>query len=357
MASVRCAVQYTVTPAAMPALLLGLLGHTSGMGTCISCMHQAKVLGLQMCSIALGSSQAYSQQRLALFCMPHHCEAWPQCQNKAQLGFAGSSARQNSASQTDAAQAAAPAQPAASQTPANGAAGADEQVLDADADAIAATVAAAIGRMSAADPTAGPRIAEAVRSAAQGTSEQAQPSESATQPQVDIAQSQSNAGAATEAAAGETASAARQSASTARPSASAAREPASDGRSGDGHRRRRRRAAISPVVTMALGSLLQTTLQGDAFQDPANVLSNAAQLLLTTHSFDRDHRTQVLVSTSVWQLAAVIASSHERSACKLLRQVLRCHIACIISYACNIFPLCSWAHQADCSIPASLTPV
>ena len=70
----------------------------------------------------------------------------------------------------------------------------------------------------------------------------------------------------------------------------------SGGRNADGRRQRRtRRPAISPVVTMALGSLLQSTLQGDAYRDPAGVLTNAAQLLLNSHSFEGDNRQQVLV--------------------------------------------------------------
>ena len=67
-------------------------------------------------------------------------------------------------------------------------------------------------------------------------------------------------------------------------------------RSVDGRRHRRsRRPAISPVVTMALGSLLQSTMQGDAYRDPAGVLTNAAQLLLSSHSFEGANRQQILV--------------------------------------------------------------
>lgn len=78
------------------------------------------------------------------------------------------------------------------------------------------------------------------------------------------------------------------------------------GRSGDGRRQRRmRRPAISPVVTMALGSLLQSTLQGDAYRDPAGVMTNAAQLLLNSHSFEGDNRQQVLVGLA-----------HIRAACR-----------------------------------------
>ena len=46
---------------------------------------------------------------------------------------------------------------------------------------------------------------------------------------------------------------------------------------------------------MALGSLLQSTLQGDAYRDPAGVLTNAAQLLLSSHSFEGGNRQQILV--------------------------------------------------------------
>lgn len=81
--------------------------------------------------------------------------------------------------------------------------------------------------------------------------------------------------------------------------ASGTRQDAPSGdsaRNADGRRHRRsRRPAISPVVTMALGSLLQSTLQGDAYRDPAGVLTNAAQLLLSSHSFEGANRQQILV--------------------------------------------------------------
>ena len=70
-------------------------------------------------------------------------------------------------------------------------------------------------------------------------------------------------------------------------------------RHADGRRQRRsRRPAISPVVTMALGSLLQSTLQGDAYRDPAGVLTNAAQLLLSSTSFEGSNRQQILVGAT-----------------------------------------------------------
>ena len=164
--------------------------------------------------------------------------------------------------------------------------------------------------------------APAASSSAQDSLAQAQPFGSPVQPQSEPAQRESSTSAARASAAAaregaatarqaasqaqesasqarESAATARQSAPAARQSTSAARESASGGRTEDSSRRRRRRAAISPVVTMALGSLLQTTLEGDAFQDPANVLSNAAQLLLSTHSFEGDRRAQVLVHPHV----------------------------------------------------------
>lgn len=91
----------------------------------------------------------------------------------------------------------------------------------------------------------------------------------------------------------------QQQASSDSQGASGSRQDAdagSAGRGGDGRRQRRtRRPAISPAVTMALGSLLQSTLQGDAYRDPAGVLTHAAQLLLNSHSFEGDNRQQVLV--------------------------------------------------------------
>lgn len=129
----------------------------------------------------------------------------------------------------------------------------------------------------------------------------AQPQESA------IPQAQSSASAsdthsnATEAAqASQQAQQQQQERSDRQHPASESRRDAStdgNGRNGDGRRRRRQgRPAISPAVTMALGSLLQSTVQGDAYRDPQAVLTNAAQLLLNSHSFEGGaNRQRVLV--------------------------------------------------------------
>ncbi|KAL0048365.1 hypothetical protein WJX82_001722 [Trebouxia sp. C0006] len=132
-------------------------------------------------------------------------------------------------------------------------------------------------------------------------------------------------------------------------SESAQRESStSAARSEDSSRRRRRRAAISPVVTMALGSLLQTTLEGDAFQDPANVLSNAAQLLLSTHSFDGDNRAQVLANLRS-------AGSHLYRLAPLLMELARACSAAVAAMQGDAGPLAlSSAHyiRPDGSRPA-----
>ena len=64
------------------------------------------------------------------------------------------------------------------------------------------------------------------------------------------------------------------------PASGSSRHEASGGSSSnaEGSRRRRgRRPAITPLETMALGSLLQSTLQADAYRDPASILSNPTQ--------------------------------------------------------------------------------
>ncbi|KAL0042866.1 hypothetical protein WJX79_001929 [Trebouxia sp. C0005] len=142
-----------------------------------------------------------------------------------------------------------------------------------------------------------------------------------------------------------TASTPRHNSATQRQSA---RESASAGRSEDSSRRRRRRAAISPVVTMALGSLLQTTLEGDAFQDPANVLSNAAQLLLSSHSFEGDNRAQVLANLRS-------AGSHLYRLAPLLMELARACSAAVAAMQGDAGPLAlSSAHyiRPDGSRPA-----
>ena len=136
--------------------------------------------------------------------------------------------------------------------------------------AMAAAPAADTGAGSSVAATAHPSAARPASSAAQGIAPQAQPFGSPVQPHDDASQGQNASGGTREAGAS---------------------------RNADGTRRRRTRrpAAISPVVTMALGSLLQTTLAGDAYQDPANVLDNAANLLATTHSFEGTGRQPILV--------------------------------------------------------------
>ncbi|KAL0020050.1 hypothetical protein WJX77_009390 [Trebouxia sp. C0004] len=271
----------------------------------------------------------------------------------------GSSTRQNSATQrqSGAAQAAAQDQQneSAAQQATSSIAGDHTQQQAAEVNTTAGTAAASgngTGAPMTNDDSSGPPGAS---SSAQDSLAQAQPFGSPVQPQSAPAQSESftsaaraSAAAAREAVAtarqaasqaGESASQARESASTARQSASAARqstsaarESASDGRSDDTSRRRRRRAAISPVVTMALGSLLQTTLEGDAFQDPANVLSNAAQLLLSTPSFEGDNRAQILANLRS-------AGSHLYRLAPLLMELARACSAAVAAMQGDAGPL------------------
>ncbi len=208
---------------------------------------------------------------------------------------AASSGRQASASQTNSAQAtsrssatgtATAAPTAAVPASSTAAAGADtsHHAAGVTAGAPDAPAAAAISHGAAAiDPAAADSSAvPAASSAPQGSSEQAQPQSGAGQSQGTIG---------------------------------AARESASGSRGADGSRRRRgRRPAISPVVTMALGSLLQTTLEGEAFQDPVNVLGNAAQLLATAHTFDGQNRAQILVSEET-QIEVTYLCAVELSCC------------------------------------------
>lgn len=50
---------------------------------------------------------------------------------------------------------------------------------------------------------------------------------------------------------------------------------------------------------MALGSLLQSTLEGDAFCDPEGVLASAADTLLSSHRYERAERQQILVGLAL----------------------------------------------------------